>query len=117
MPFWRNTIAKCIDRRILSLDSSKRKGRFHSILKSSSTSSCLSLLQSKYVMVPIDKAANNIAFICKRFYATVLMEELGLSNESSYTYTRIQDQTPDDIVFSHHKQLKDKFNIEIDEGY
>ena len=67
-------------------------------------------------MVPIDKAANNVAFICKRFYATVLMEELGLSNESSSTYTRIQDQTPDDIVSLHQKQLKDEFNIEIDEG-
>ena len=113
---WRNTIAEGIDRRILSLDNSKRKAPYHSILKSSSTSSCLSLLQSKYVMVPIDKAANNVAFICKRFYATVLMEELGLSNESSSTYTHIQDQTPDDIVSLHQKQLKDEFNIEIDEG-
>ena len=66
-------------------------------------------------MVPIDKAANNIAFVCKRFYATVLMEELGLSAESSSTYTRIHNQTPDDIVSLHQAQLKDKFNIEIDD--
>ena len=112
---WRNCIAERIDSRILSLDTSKRKTRYHSILKSSSTSSCLSLLQSKYVMVPIDKAANNIAFVCKRFYATVLMEELGLSAESSSTYTRIHNQTPDDIVSLHQAQLKDKFNIEIDD--
>ena len=113
---WRNSIAERIDSRILSLDSSKRKTRYHSILKSSSTSSCLSSLQSKYVMVPIDKAANNIAFICKRFYATVLMEELGLSAESSSTYTRIHNQTPDDIVSLHQAQLKDKFNIDIEDG-
>ena len=105
---WRNTIGECIDRRILSLDRSKRKGQYHSILKSASTSSCLTLLQSKYVMVPIDKAANNIGFICKRFYATVLMEELGLSNESSSTYARIHDRTPDDIVSMHQDQLKEE---------
>ena len=56
------------------------------------------------------------ANICKRFYATILMEELGLSSESSFTYTRIYDQIPDDIVSLHQKQLKDEFNIETDEG-
>ena len=70
----------------------------------------------KYVMVHIDKAANNIAFICKCFYATFLMEELGLSNESSSIYTRIQDKTPDDVFSLHQKQLKNEFNIKIDEG-
>ena len=44
------------------------------------------------------------------------MEELGLSSESSFTYTRIYDQIPDDIVSLHQKQLKDEFNIETDEG-
>ena len=113
---WKNTIADHIDKRILSLDSSKRKACYHSILKSSSTSACLSLLQSKYVMVPMDKASNNIAFICKRFYATVLMKELGLSNESSSTYTRIHNRSPDDIVSLHQKQLKEEFDIDIDDG-
>ena len=113
---WRNTIIECIDRRIRSLNTSNRKSTYHSILKSSSSSSCLRQLQSKYVMVPIDKAANNIAFICKRFYATVLMKELGLSHESSSTYTRILDHTPDDIISLHQRQLKEEFNIDIDDG-
>ena len=35
-------------------------------------------------------AANNVAFICKRYYASVLMRELGLLGESTSTYTRLQ---------------------------
>ena len=29
-------------------------------------------------MCPIDEAANNIAFICKKYYVQVLLKELGL---------------------------------------
>ena len=37
-------------------------------------------------MVPIDKAANNVAFVCKRYYAKVLLKEMGLINGTSDTY-------------------------------
>ena len=32
---------------------------------------------TKYVIAPIDKATNNIVFICPKFYAQVLVKELG----------------------------------------
>ena len=32
-------------------------------------------LQEQYVMCPIGKAANNIAFICKKYYVQVLLKE------------------------------------------
>ena len=54
-------------------------------------------------MVPIDKAANNVAFICKRFYAQILLKELGLShNEPSSTYSLISELSHQNII-SHHK--------------
>ena len=31
-------------------------------------------------MFPIDKVANNIAFICTKYYAQVLLKELSLLN-------------------------------------
>ena len=37
-------------------------------------------------MCPIDKAATNIAFICKKYYVQVLLKELGLLNATSNTY-------------------------------
>ena len=35
----------------------------------------LNMLQGQYVMCPIDKAANSIAFICKNYYVQVLLKE------------------------------------------
>ena len=37
-------------------------------------------------MCPTDKAANNIAFICKKYYVQVLLKELVLLNTTSNTY-------------------------------
>ena len=36
----------------------------------------LNRLRNHFVIVPIDKAANNVAFICKQHYAHVLVSEL-----------------------------------------
>ena len=47
-------------------------------------------LQEQCVMCPIDKAANNIVFICKKD-AQVLLKELGLLNATSDTYQQVND--------------------------
>ena len=38
-----------------------------------------------------DKAANKIAFACKKCYAEVLLKELSLSNKTSNTYQQVDD--------------------------
>ena len=53
--------------------------------------SYLNILQEQYVMCPIDKAANNLAFICKKYYFQVLLKELGLLNTTSNTYQQVND--------------------------
>ena len=42
-------------------------------------------------MCPIDKAANNVAYICKKYYIQVLLKELGLLNTTSNTYQQVND--------------------------
>ena len=42
-------------------------------------------------MCPIDKAANNIASICKKYYVQVLIKELGLFSATSNTYQEVND--------------------------
>ena len=44
-------------------------------LKDPKVISYLNILQETYVMCPIGKAANNIAFICKKYYVQVLLKE------------------------------------------
>ena len=111
---WRNMIADRIDDRILAL-TPKKKRFVKSAFKVNDVKECLTDLQSKYIMVPIDKAANNVAFICKRYYALVLLQELGLSGVSTSTYTQINHQSPDDIIFKHQKELQEKFNITVED--
>ena len=46
---------------------------------------CLEELHKNFVIVPIDKASNNIAIICKIFYISKILDELGIPNNTSDT--------------------------------
>ena len=72
----------------------------------------LSLLHKNFVLAPIDKASGNVAVICKRFYAEVLVKELGLEGPTSDTYELVQ-KNKGDIVESHVKHLKQKFDLDV----
>ena len=39
----------------------------------------LAEIHEQFVVVPADKASNNIVFVCKTHYINCLMEELGMS--------------------------------------
>ena len=39
-------------------------------------------------MVPIDKAANNVSIICKRFYVEVILKEIGVLGAGNATYVK-----------------------------
>ena len=67
-------------------------------------------------MCPNDKAANNIAFICKKYYVQVLLKELGLLNTASNTYQQVNDTFHNvlqqlnntlDSVFGFKKKIRD----------
>ena len=42
-------------------------------------------IQNKYVIMPVDKAGSNFAFVCKRFYAEVLIAEIDSNNTFELT--------------------------------
>jgi hypothetical protein len=44
---------------------------------------CLSSLHDKYVIVPADKASNNIVFLCKSYYFECLIKEIGINSNTS----------------------------------
>ena len=46
-------------------------------------------LHKKYAFVPIDKAASNIAIICKTFYVTVTLKEIEILEAVNETYEKI----------------------------
>ena len=67
------------------------------MLKNPKVITYLKLLQKQYDMYSIDRAGNNIAFICNQYYVQVLLKELGLLNTTSNTYLEVND-TPHNVL-------------------
>ena len=78
--------------------------------------SYLNILQEQYVMCPIDKAANNIAFICKKYYVQVLIKELGLLSATSNTYQQVKD-TLHNILQQQNNTLDSVFGLKNSEKF
>ena len=73
-------------------------------------------LKEDFVILPIDKAANNMNFICKHFYAKTVIKELNLdchlSNQDDNTYTFIDNKNKDQII-KEHKLYLSKHKIKL----
>ena len=73
------------------------KGHFKSpkckVLDQPDVKDTLHKLQTGYVLVPVDKAANNVIIVCKKYYIDTLDKELGITNVniSNPTYIPIDD--------------------------
>ena len=62
--------------------------------------------EKDFVIVPIHKTANNVAFICKHFYALTIIKELNLhchlrNQNDNNTYTCRNSKTKDQIIKEH----------------
>ena len=53
-----------------------------SIFKKNQIKNSLKRVQDKYIICRVDKAANNYAFICKKFYVKTILNELGYDENS-----------------------------------
>jgi hypothetical protein len=72
-------------------------------------------VHERFVVIPIDKAAGNLGFICKRYYIETLCKELGISITDSGTLSATGNATytpcseaPDDII-QRHDALNQRF--------
>ena len=84
--------------------------RSTSIFKDPNVAKHLSLLRDKYVIVPTDKAPNNLVFVCKSHYIDFLIKELGIDNSfgnPTYSPTTL---TKEDIL-DNHKSVLCSFGI------
>ena len=113
---WLHKVTELIDNRIEYLKAHTRYNTISEKLKVPSVTRSLKHLHNKFIIAPIDKATGNISFICKRFYAEVLIKELGIDvteNNNSDTYKCVQNITADNLISKHVKNLKNKFNLNV----
>ena len=80
------------------------------MLRDAEVVSYLNILREQYVRCPIEKAANNIAFMCKKDYVQVLIKELGLLSATSNTYQQVND-TLHNILQQQNNTLDSAFGL------
>ena len=68
------------------------------------------------MVVPIDKAVNNVSFICKGFFAAVLIKEFGVIGTPSKTYKLISDYNKNILINSTVNEIKQHFLMSISEN-
>ena len=87
-----------------------------SILNTNNVKDYIYEMHKKFVISPIDKASNNFAIICKKFYLDVIQGELGISEKikGNSVYKPV-NQNIDNIIEKHVDSIKNDFNINIKE--
>ena len=106
---WIKSIRSLILGRIHKLKSCVNH-RPKSVFKDPDAHECMSSLHEKYVVVPADKASNNIVFICKSYYYMCLIKELGLG-EITGNPTYRQSTFDRDEIIANHASFMTSLNI------
>jgi hypothetical protein len=65
----------------------------------------------KYVIVPADKASNNIVFVCKSYYFEFLIKELGINNSTSSNTTYKPTSFDKDEILANYRTFMTSLNI------
>ena len=76
---WSNTVFDAIKKRVNKLKQVRKfqRRRREKILDREDVKRYLEKFQKDFVLVPTDKASNNISIVCKRFYILTLLKEVG----------------------------------------
>ena len=104
---WKDQIKELVVERISSLKEKIRSPK-QKILNDPDMKDTLRRLHDDFVLVPADKAANNVIVVCKRYYIETLIKELGINTTSispNSTYIPSTDSF-DEILKSHCKFIE-----------
>ena len=105
---WKESILKHTQRNLDGLVNNNTQ----EVLENAQMKHVMKQLQEHLVVVPVDKAGHNIAFVCQTWYAQKLKEELTHENGA---YRDAQETVED--VLERHKAMNDKFGFTHDESF
>ena len=110
MKEWKLSIFNSVDKRIkfysqnTNLLPPKPKSSFRHLKQ------CFQEFHRKYVLVPADKAANNVVVVCRLRYINILKQEL--NGTKAYEETSIDEKS---VVYSHSNEIPNKFAVDVKE--
>ena len=110
---WFEAVMKTTKERVNALPSSKLES--NDIFRHKDVKQYIEYLQDRFVIVPVDKASNNFAIICKKFYLEVLMKELGIANgiitgNDVYKLAKISETR----FFMEHTEMNSQHNHKLE---
>ena len=108
---WKNQILEKVDVKIQQIGKDFKKRNIKSVLKDKKVKQDLNKLLEIFVTVPIDKAQNNIAFVCKKLYAEILLSEL-----NSNTYEQTNKDSKNNIISNHVNYLS-SLKLKVEEKF
>ena len=98
---------------------SNLKGHFKSpkckVLDQPDVKDTLHKLHANYVLVPADKAANNVIVVCNKYYIDTLVKELGINNINSNNPTYIPIDDSFETIIKSHNQFITSVGLEMSE--
>ena len=112
MKEWKLSIFNIVDKRIkfysqnTNLSPPKPKSTFRHLKQS------IQEFHRKYVLVPADKAANNVVVVCRLHYIYTLKQELNGNGTKAYEETSIDEKS---VVYSHSNEIPNKFAVYVKE--
>ena len=106
---WTCTVKSLLKRKIQCLRIRTQYTWKRHVLRDRKFKEALDKLHENYVLVPADKACNNVIVVCKHYYKQVLTKEL----TSSSTYSRRKERV-EDLVEAHDSYMLEH-NIAIPE--
>ena len=108
---WEDLVLQKVRYKIRDLKTKHTFQQTKPILDDDDVKTYLAELHKNFVIVPIDKASNNIVIVCKKFYVSRLFEELGIPGNTSDTY-KLATKIKDDII-TNNLSLCDKYGLEL----
>ena len=111
LKIWRDLVILKVKSKITELKKSIIPGVSKPVLSDEGVMNYLRSLHKKYVIVTIDKAANNFAFICKQFYVSKLLDEVGQLGRENLTYSKV-DTPIQTLILESIKQCN-KYGLDV----
>ena len=109
---WECRIIETVQARIDRLRKKGKNQRKKYVLSDLECKQYLEDFQKRFVLVPADKASNNILVVCKKYYLDVVLKELSTNNGTSpQTYAPCSDHM--EHLIAEHEDFLTRQNIRI----
>ena len=106
---WEEIVKQRINSKIRSLQTSHDLSNFTNDIDQKVLRKQINNIHKHFVITTIDKAGNNFAIICKKFYINIIKKELGIRGniiEGNDVYTYCEHSSVQDIINSQGMQLE-----------